>query len=167
MNYIVTGNPRCGTSMMMRCLEKAGIRMAFKDVKKNEKEKKQFRNIYGFYEGRWDGGSGAIKFENLNRFNNPRVIVMIRDLNGIINSWREIRQKNNLFDNKILEKRKKLIVEKREKLLIEVRRYDHIIVNYDEFVTSSEKYRESFQRWGLNYDLLVTGIDKELYIDRR
>ena len=38
MNYIVTGNPRCGTSMMMRCLEKAGIRMAFKDVKKNEKE---------------------------------------------------------------------------------------------------------------------------------
>lgn len=162
MNYIVNGQPRCGTSMMMRCLEKAGIRMAFEDCKKNADQQKIFRNIYGFYEGKWDGGEGAVKFADLSKFDNPKVIVMTRDFDKMLQSWEDINKKNQ----RTHQRKKEQMVKVREFALQRAKTYNHIIVDYETFVTNPETYRKQFEQWGLDFDKMITGIDNNLYINR-
>jgi hypothetical protein len=164
MNYIVTGQPRCGTSMMMRCLEKAGIRMAFEDVKKDLDLQKKFRNIHGFYEGEWDGGEGAVKFADLSKFDNPYVIVMTRDFDKMLQSWEDIYQRTPPQAKH--QRKKEMMVKSRESNLQRAKNYTHIIVDYDTFVTNPETYREQFKQWGLDFDKMITGIDNNLYINR-
>lgn len=158
---IVTGQPRCGTSMMMRCLEKAGINMAFEGTRPEEM-KKRFRNIHGFYEGNWNGQDGAVKcmrVKRLNDFKDPFFIMMIRDYDKIVKSWKEI---NNRDFSKVKDKMKK----KRKNILDVVSNYSFVKIDYDVFVNTPEAYKEDFENQGIDFNKLIRGIDKDLYISR-
>jgi hypothetical protein len=177
--YIVTGKPRSGTSMMMYCLSLCGVPMSFTEPKNLpretiEKVKLAFKNPYGYFEGEWNGKDGAIKYLShyqLDQFPNPKLIIMERDADKIIASFKAIRDKLDLpqwvkdkspfFDKTFFEDQK-------EKRYAEYDKYPNVRVHYDTFVNSPETYRVDFNRVfpELDFDTLIKGIDKTLYIKR-
>ena len=178
---IVTGQPRCGTSMMMYCLSLCGVNMSFEDGKKAEKEKKAFRNIYGFFEGQWNGEDGTVKCmsdEKFSMFPSPRIIVMTRSIDEIIKSWEDVRKATGRKRRKKLsadevkrreQARREGITNKRRLSLETRKKYPNIVIDYDIFVNTPEAYKEDFVKLcpELDFNTLITGIDKHLYIDRR
>jgi hypothetical protein len=168
---IVSGQTRSGTSMMMYCLDKAGVNMAFDDRERTPIIEKRFRNIYGFYEGRWNEDEGAIKHLSVNgleQYPNPRVIFMLRDVDKRIASWRAVKEDEGkalregfLRPEKML-KRKQVLMEK-------LRDIPHILVDYDTFVNEPDTYKVDFLNLlpELDFEKIKSGIDKKLYINRK
>jgi hypothetical protein len=185
---VITGNPRSRTSMMTRCIHLAGVSLAFEPRNSNEEMKKKFRNPYGFFEGQWNGKDGVIKSfasKKWSEFNNIRIIYMEREKEKIQASWKEIREKSGnkqfkkLSKERLEEMKKKAqeMMQKRGKQMKfekpipvkeAIKDYPHIIVNSDKFVLEPESYRKDFEKLfpELDFDLIKSGIDKELYIDR-
>lgn len=157
---LVSGRGRCGTSLMMHCLHKAGLSPAF-ELKRNPKAEKIMRQPEGFYEGQWNGESGLLKcFSDFERFDNPRVIIMTRDINKIIRSWLEVYKKRGEkqlggLSNQLKQPRK-------------AKKHNHIEVDYDTFVQNPEHYRKDFNRLfpELDYDKIKSGIDLTIYKER-
>jgi hypothetical protein len=183
---VITGKPRSRTSMMTRCIHLAGVPLAFTEMKRKPEMKEQFRNPYGFFEGAWNGKDGVIKSlacVNWDKFPNPRFIYMEREDEKIKSSWKDIAsKKNKLFKKpskeKLAEIRQKVQEMKKNKNRPKpkpivpaeeaVKDYPHIVVNADKFVLDPEFYRKDFERLfpELDFDLIKSGIDKELYINR-
>lgn len=180
----VTGKPRCGTSMMTRCIHLAGVPLAFKEFERKEEMKERMRNIYGFYEGMWNGEDGVIKcfgFNMIDKFPNPRLIVMTRDEDKIRASWKEVHSKTPFKKPpkltpeqiaKIKEQRKNFTPIKRPERFLTLEdvmaKYPHITVEYDTFVNDPEQYRRSFEKLfpELDFNLIKSGVDKRLYVNR-
>jgi len=183
--FCVTGKPRCGTSMMMYCLHKAGVPLAFDDMKNNEEVMKRYKNPYGFFEGRWNGQDGLLKCFSPNMFEqfpNPRLVVMTRDEKKIQASWKEVRKDLPQRVAPVMTEEKKAEMQKRMKEMKEkqvfrpkfitlsdaLKKYPHITVDYDTFVTNPEQYRKDFEGLfpELDFDIIKSGVDKSLYINR-
>ena len=176
---IITGKPRSGTSMMTRCIHLAGVPLAFTPSQKGEAQEKAFRNIYGFYEGLWNGTDGVIKsFDTsmFRKFSNPRFIYMERDEDKMTKSWVAINPQVTIEQRRgAKERANKARAERKEKglptvpkCIDEVKNYPHIIINYDKFVTEPEEYRFDFELLfpELDYNVIISGIDTQLYINR-
>lgn len=169
---IVTGQPRCGTSMMMYCLKKSGVPMAFKDLKRDSDLKKIFRNPYGFFEGIWNGEEGAIKLLNIKQFhkfgNDARVIVMYRNPEKIMASWDSVMEKKKENFPQSREFRLNRCIKNRETLNSKMDTFNHIVVDYDIFVKNPDVYKDDFNRLlpDLDFDKIKSGIDYKLYKNR-
>lgn len=160
---IVTGQPRCGTSMMMHCLHQAGVPLAFDKTARDDMSEK-FRNPHGMYEGKWNGKDGLLKAvgaRQLQDFDNPRIVWMIRDAKKINKSWQQITGNKDIpFGKRSKEVRKRI-----KKALD---KFQYITVDYDTFVNKPETYRKDFQSLlpELDFDIIIKGIDKSIYINR-
>lgn len=163
---IVTGRPRSGTSMMMRCLEKAGIPMAFKPDEKKEEMRIEFDNPHGMYEGEWNKKDGATKELTPERFIEGKYIVMLRDEKEIVDSMTDVRKRMGSVMNMPKEQKIKINKARLEAIMKAVEKYDYITVNYDEFVNNPEQYRKDFESLDIDFDKLITGIDKKLFKNR-
>ena len=162
----VTGLPRTGTSMMCHCLSLAGVPLAFTD---NRRDKEQYRNPYGCYEGMRNGEDGLIKVfseKELEDIPDIRIVCMYRDPEKVSKSWNETMKRINPTNKHIdTSENVKLRLAHLDKW---VKKYPHIKVDYDTFVTNPEEYREVFITLfpELDYDIIIKGIDKNLYINR-
>lgn len=162
---VVTGAPRSGTSMMMRCLEKAGIPMAFEELERPEDATEKFSNPYGFYEGTWNGEDGAIKvfsFMKLKELPNPKFIFMERDINKILASWKDV-------EGYTARPSKKVILSNKMRIYNYILEFPYIIVNYDTFVKDSASYKDKFYEiFGdtIDFKKLTKGINKKLHTKR-
>ena len=164
---IVTGTPRSRTSMMMYCLSLCGVPMAFEE--NNIRNKEQYRNLYGFFEGNWNGEEGAVKSFFVNEFDkyiNPRFIFMDRNVDCIMNSWEELAKFELRPD--MVDRRREFITKNKNKRLEAIKKYPHIIVDSDKFVLNPESYREKFNKVfpELDFNVLISGIDKNLFVNR-
>lgn len=168
---VVSGQPRSGTSMMVRCVNMAGIPLAFKhDYDRPNKD--SFRNIHGFFEGLWDGKTdGVLKCLSPNiikSFPNPRVIFMKRKGEGILSSWKDVveAQRAKGIPMKIDFSMKP---EDRYPILLKILEGVPLIeVDYDEFVQTPDIYKQKFKDLfpEIDFEKLKSGIDRELYKQR-
>lgn len=166
---VVTGQPRCGTSMMCHCLHKAGVPLAFDENK--GRDVKAYRNPYGFYEGRWNGNDGLLKalaISDIKALKDVRIVYMYRNPEKVEKSWEAVNKQMKHQPNYDKKLRRLSIEKKFEVLDTFVQDYPHVKVNYDTFVTNPEEYREVFITLfpELDYDIIISGIDRYLYINR-
>lgn len=151
---IITGQYRSGTSMMMRCMLNAGARKAYTEIDHYDKE----RYPYGVFEGVYNGQNGLIKsfdYETFKDYQNPKIILMMRNIKQIQKSMQEKGDLENSIDY--------------DALIKVVDYYNHIKVDYNKFVKTPDIYKEDFKRlFGEYFDFekLKSGIDKTLYINR-
>lgn len=96
---VICGQPRSGTSMLMRMMEFGGIAVEF-DLKSNEENLREiFQNIHGFYEVVKPTYTKCFKVVNSNALksllSHCKLIYIDRDVEDIIKSWErvELRQK--------------------------------------------------------------------------
>lgn len=154
--------------MMMRCLVIAGKELAYDKVNKQPSD--IYRNPYGCFEGKWNGKDGVIKLfsiPNHPNMNNPKVIYMYRDPKKIVKSWDDVKLKMKA-KNPDFNKREELMAKRFEFIDKWIQNYQHIKIDYDTFVTNPETYRDAFTALfpEINYDTLISGIDRELYLPR-
>lgn len=176
---IVTGQPRCGTSMMCHCIHLAGVPKAFTEGIRPSKD--IFRNPYGFYEGNWNGEDGVVKsfsptpIERIKKSGlNPKAILMKRKPEATIKSWDEVMRKigdkkrHKPIKEPTIEQRLNGIEKRHNMALSWLDGIDYVEVDYDTFVTDPEQYREKFINLfpELDYNIIISGIDGDLYINR-
>ena len=164
---VVTGNPRSRTSMMMHCLSLCGVPLAFTNLE--GRNRKEYRNTYGFYEGQWNGEDGAIKcfaYQSYPNYPTPRFIYMDRGVDKIMKSWKEIMP--STIPPEKIQKRKAFITKNKQLRLEAIKEYPHVIIDSDKFVLNPQCYRGDFERVfpELDFDTLIKGIDIKLYVDR-
>lgn len=94
---VLVGQPRSGTSMMMRLLEAGGIDCEYGESK-GDKEK--FRNIHGFFEIEKPSYTKCFKCWNPSFLHKVpkdwKVIYIERDVYSILQSWKDVNNKNDL-----------------------------------------------------------------------
>lgn len=150
---IVTGQFRSGTSMMMRCLLSAGFKKGYEGGENTSE-----RYPYGFFEGKLlnCGVAKSFKYENFHTFNNLKIILMTRDEEQIKKS--EIEKQVPKIAPQV----------DKEKLHNEVKKYPHIVVDYETFIHTPDVYKEQFINLlgDIDFEKLKSGIDKTLFIKR-
>ena len=165
---VVAGNPRCGTSMMMYCLSLCGFPLAFDDYSRDKKARDTFGNPSGFFEGKWNGQDGILKYfpiKGIQKFKNARYILMDRDTQKVMKSWRAIKDKKRGAVSAMSQEKAE---ENRRDRAAALKDSPHIVINYDTFVKAPEAYREEFGVLfpEIDYDVLIGGVQGEIYVDR-
>lgn len=163
---VLVGQPRSGTSMMMRVLEAGGIDCEYTESK-GDKEK--FRNIYGFFETPNPTYTKCFKCWNPSFLSNVpkdwKVIYIERDIESMVNSWKEINKKDNVLLEKI-QKRRSVI-----KQILVNGKYEVLMLTYDLIhkapLKEISKIKEFLQPIDFNVQKAVKMVDKKLYVNRK
>lgn len=165
---VLVGQPRSGTSMMMRVLEAGGIDCEYGESK-GDKEK--FRNIYGFFEIKKPTYTKCFKCWNTSYLyevpKDWKVIFIERDIPSIINSWKNVSDKNDtvLLEKKIKDGRTRF------KQILTDGAYEVLRVTYDLMHEEPEKYLNRIKDFvyptPFNVKKALKMIDKNLYVNRK
>lgn len=173
MKVVVTGMPRSGTSMMMRCLVEGGVEIGYKPKKHNDKEKYIMRNPYGLYESsnRKTKPFTCIKCFDCHYLRDTKglkVIFMMRDPVEMRKSWDEIELRGKRKRNNTIEK----MVSTQQKRLEAAKTNETIIVGYNDFCQNPAEWLEKIndflgEGFNFNPEKAISGFDENLYKDRR
>jgi hypothetical protein len=164
----LVGQPRSGTSMMMRVLEMGGIPIEYEQFRTNEQElREKYRNFYGFYDVRQPSFTKCFKCVRPELVGlipkDWKIIYIERTLESVKNSFIALNEKNaDTITEKIMDIRKKLKegIEGREILSLD---YDSVQQHPEDAMESIAKFVAPIP---FNKEEALKAIDKELYIDR-
>jgi hypothetical protein len=162
---IVTGRPRSGTSMMMLCLHRSGIPLAFTPRPERKGSREVFGNPEGFFEGEWNSRDGLVKVFDPNGFRNFRegakVIVMKRDPYEILKSWERVNaRRSRSMPPEITPERIAGRFAEIEKV---AEKMEHVVVDYARFKEDPETHRKKLLRLlpNMDWDAFRSGVDTE------
>jgi hypothetical protein len=158
---ILCGQPRSGTSMMMRMLQFGGVEIEFSKARDNPTEMQKFRNIYGFFE-KIDKPTKTKCFKCLHynlAKNTPeaKIIFIKRDFNQMLKSWDEARP-----DHHITLATLKTVRNEWEKIL---KNRETLTLDYDEVQTDPVSTANKLKKFigEFNAKEAVKAVDKSLY----
>lgn len=174
MSVVLVGQPRSGTSMMMRMLNFGGVDIEYKHEVANKEmfgknmnlmeRMSLFRNIHGFFEittPSYTKCFKCLKIESLKKVPKDwKVVYIERDLESIKSSWKRIIENIDFLDkyiSNINEIKKEL--EGRQVLSL----------NYDEVHKNPRKTAEQLKNFlGEFFDVerSIKAVDQSLYVDR-
>jgi hypothetical protein len=167
---VLVGQPRSGTSMMMRVLLFGGVDCEFNDDVRPEPLKRQFRNIHGFFETKNRKTDKCFKCFNpaalIDIPDDWRVIHIERSINGVFNSWEAVHSRP------IKDEMKEEIQTTRRKIhrVLDKFGFSVLRLDYDEVCTNPieniEKIREFLLPDDFNAGMALTAIDPSLYVSR-
>jgi len=166
---VLVGQPRSGTSMMMRVLEFGGVECEYDETRPNQL-RKQFRNIHGFYETKEKKPTKCFKcFTPIRLLDIPedwRVIFIERKIEGVFESWKQVHKRE------VKEDMKEQIQDIRTKLHRMLDKFDFNVLKleYDDMCKNPaeniEKIREFLLPDEFNAEEALKAIDGELYVER-
>ena len=183
---IVSGLPRCGTSMMMRMLEAGGMELLVDHVRRPDED-----NPKGYYElevvkkiredDSWlEGAAGkAFKMVSMLLYDLPadrnyKVIFMKRQIDEMLASQRKMLERNGKsvanYDNGEMKRLYGNHLGEIEKWLGEQRNVDVLYVNYNDTLSSpGESALKVIDFLGNRLDMaaMLTVVDKSLYRQRK
>jgi uncharacterized protein YqgQ len=183
---IVSGLPRCGTSMMMRMLEAGGMELLVDHVRRPDED-----NPKGYYElevvkkiredNSWlDGAAGkAFKMVSMLLYDLPadrnyKVVFMKRQIDEMLASQRKMLERNGKsvanYDNGEMKRLYGSHLVEIEKWLGEQRNVDVLYVNYNDTLSSpGESALKVIDFLGNRLDMaaMLTVVDKSLYRQRK
>jgi uncharacterized protein YqgQ len=183
---IVSGLPRCGTSMMMRMLEAGGMELLVDHIRRPDED-----NPKGYYElevvkkiredNAWlDGAAGKVfKMVSMLLYDLPadrhyKVIFMKRQIDEMLASQRKMLKRNGKsvdnYDNGEMKRLYGNHLVEIEKWLGEQRNLDVLYVNYNDTISDPRETAHgviSFLGNRLDIDAMLTVVDKSLYRQRK
>lgn len=148
--------------MMMLCLHRAGIPLAFTPRRERQGERAVFGNPEGFFEGKWNGGGGLVKVlnpANLLKFPEAKVIVMRRDPKEILKSWERVNSRRSAPMQPGISPER--IAERFAEIEKAAEGMDHVTVDYARFTEDPETHREAILRLlpDLDWEKFRSGVD--------
>lgn len=183
---IVSGLPRCGTSMMMRMLEAGGMEVLVDNIRKADED-----NPKGYYEfevvkkiredASWLDGSGGKVFKmvsmllyDLPSAKNYKVIFMQRELNEMLASQKKMLERNGKsvvnYDNGEMRRLYGNHLLDIAKWVTNQSNMDVLYVNYNDTVQSPEETARRVNHFlgdSLNVAEMLRVVDKSLYRQRK
>jgi hypothetical protein len=183
---IVSGLPRCGTSMMMRMLEAGGMELLVDNIRKPDED-----NPKGYYEleivkkiredASWLEGSHGKVFKmvcmllyDLPTDKKYRVIFMRREIDEMLASQRKMLERNGKsvenYDNGEMKRLYSNLLLDIEKWLSEQKNIEVLYVNYNDTICSPEETaRRATHFLGNSLDVgaMLKVVDKSLYRQRK
>lgn len=182
---MVSGLPRSGTSMMMKMLEAGGlepvtdnIRTADEDNPKGYYELENVKKPDTYKDWLPSANGKVVKIismllENLLPEFSYKVVFMLRNIDEILASQRQMLIRKGEEDNKVPDEQLSVMYKKHltkiEKYLNERANIDVLYVKYNEAIESPEKYASlinSFLENRLDAKKMLQVIDKNLYRQR-
>ncbi len=167
---VLVGQPRSGTSMIMRMLEAGGIDCEYGD-KENKEKQEQFRNIYGFFETPKPSYTKCFKCWTSSMLKKVpedwKIIYIERDIPSVVNSWKSVLKKDDVKEreDKIMENRIviKNLLSKRLSNILKLS-YNNVHENPLEM---AKKIKEFI--YPIPFDEIKASkmVDKNLFIDRK
>jgi hypothetical protein len=161
---VLNGQPRSGTSMMMRVLSFGGIPIEYDDDSKRNKA--LYRNIHGFFETREPTHTKCFKCTtplNKSKVDKMTKIIFIqRDLDQQIKSWESIRPDVNHASR--CAHIRKLFEEGLEG-------YSYLKIKYEDMVTNPRKQCERIRdfvndEFNFNVENAIKAVDRTLTVRR-
>lgn len=183
---IVSGLPRCGTSMMMKMLEAGGMELLVDNIRKPDED-----NPKGYYElevvkkiredASWlEGSHGKVfKMVSMLLYDLPgdkkyRVIFMRRDIDEMLASQRKMLERNGKsvenYDNGEMKRLYSNHLPEIEKWLSEQKNMEVLYVNYNDTICSPEETAHRVNRFlgnSLDVGEMLKAVDKSLYRQRK
>ena len=183
---VVSGLPRCGTSMMMRMLEAGGMELLVDNIRKPDDD-----NPKGYYElevvkkiredASWlEGSHGKVfKMVSMLLYDLPgdkkyRVIFMRRDIDEMLASQRKMLERNGKsvenYDNGEMKRLYSNHLPAIEKWLSEQKNMEVLYVNYNDTICSPEETAHRVNQFlGNRLDVgeMLKAVDKSLYRQRK
>lgn len=183
---IVSGLPRCGTSMMMKMLEAGGKELLVDNIRKPDED-----NPKGYYEleivkkiredASWlEGSHGKVfKMVSMLLYDLPgdkkyRVIFMRRDIDEMLASQRKMLERNGKsvenYENGEMKRLYSNHLPEIEKWLSEQKNIEVLYVNYNDTICSPEETAHRVNQFlGNSLDVaeMLKAVDKSLYRQRK
>jgi len=183
---IVSGLPRCGTSMMMKMLEAGGMELLVDNIRKPDED-----NPKGYYEleivkkiredASWLEGSHDKVFKmvcmllyDLPADKKYRVIFMRREIDEMLASQRKMLERNGKsvenYDNGEMKRLYSKLLLDIEKWLSEQKNMEVLYVNYNDTISSPEETARRANRFlgnSLDVGEMLKVVDKSLYRQRK
>ncbi len=183
---IVSGLPRCGTSMMMKMLEAGGMKLLVDNIRKPDED-----NPKGYFELEvvkkiredvsWLDGAGGKVFKMVSMLlhdlpgdRNYRVIFMKRDLEEMLSSQRKMLERNGKsvenYDNGEMRRLYSGHLVEMEQWLAEQKNIQVLYVNYNDTVLSPDETAVRVNRFLgdiLDIQAMLKAVDKSLYRQRK
>jgi hypothetical protein len=183
---IVSGLPRCGTSMMMRMLEAGGMELLVDNIRKPDED-----NPKGYYEfevvkkiredASWLEGAAGKVFKMVSMLlydlpadRNYRVIFMRRDLEEMLASQRKMLERNGKsvenYDNGEMGRLYAAHLIDIEKWLGEQKNMEVLYVNYNDTIHDPEETALGVNRFlgnMLDVSEMLKMVDGSLYRQRK
>jgi hypothetical protein len=164
---LLAGQPRNGTSMMMRVLSFGGIPIDYDKELDVPNRMEKFGNKHGFFEikknlPKREKTFKVIFHKTLEKYPNAKVIFIKRDLTSVIKSWQnvgDVMEINKLTDR--VKKNRKLFED-------EIKKHEHLIIDFDDMQTNPQKECEKIKQFvkdefDFNVNEAKKAVDNELY----
>jgi hypothetical protein len=183
---IVSGLPRCGTSMMMKMLKAGGMELLVDNIRKPDED-----NPKGYYElevvkkiredASWLEGSHGKVFKMVSMLLHDlpgdkkyRVIFMRREIDEMLASQRKMLERNGKsvenYDNGEMKRLYSNHLPEIEKWLSEQKNMEVLYVNYNDTICSPEETAHRVNQFlGNRLDVgeMLKAVDKSLYRQRK
>jgi len=160
---LACGQPRNGTSMLMRTLKFGGVNICYDTAVDTPRRKRKMRNPHGFFEITKDtprtGTWKVWRAGGLKRHPEARVIFIQRDLEQVHKSWLAMGTNRDV----------KVIQRMRDRMEEEVAKHDHVKVSFEQMFIDPRCELErikAFLHGKFDVDTALTAIDETLHRER-
>lgn len=169
---IVCGQPRSGTSMLMRIMEMGGIPVEY-DVSRNVPDVlEKFNNPYGMFETNNPSYTKCFKCWNIKSATKinvlARYIYIERNIRDVINSWERVHKRNRTAPNpspEMTSKRNLRIEKNRQEWHKFLKDKDCLKLNMEDILEDSEQQLQKlsdFIKRPFDIQKALTAIDKTI-----
>jgi hypothetical protein len=165
---VVCGQPRSGTSMVMRMLEMGGIILNYSQLRNQSDLMQQFRNPYGFFEmipPRVEGNFKCIWPKMITEIPlNAKLIRITRQQNEMIASWNAVR------GQPISDERINQIANMKKKWNNALAFRSYLALDYDTIIANpiiTAQNIADFIREPFDVQAAAKAVDTTLYVDRK
>lgn len=159
------GQPRNGTSMLMRVLKFGGLAVSYSEELDTPERMKKMRNIHGFFEVRKiEDGMTTFKVWHpkiASKYPESKIIFIYRDIDQAHRSWLALG----------INRQKGVIEKMRKNWFEELEKHEHIKIRYEDM--NADPFKEclrikEFLKNDMDFDAekAATAVDKSLYINR-